>query len=182
MTCNQFEGLLTFLHIVDRVTEEKLYEYEDKLAKVRPLIEHSMKKVLSTCCWVEHRWKNGTFNSPFFLQAVYSQRTKWGFKLCACVMQSPHTPQSLLYTVGKQAKLELPMDLRMMFSIWPDTVWTRGTDRMWTIITLVQHWPLISTAVVLTLPELWKLEGLVFLKTPPHSELVEPECMWEMAI
>ena len=50
MTCNHFEGLLTFLHIVDRVTEEKLYEYEDKLAKVRPLIEHSMKKVLSTCC------------------------------------------------------------------------------------------------------------------------------------
>ena len=33
MSRHHFEGLLTFLHIVDRVTEEKLYEYEDKLAK-----------------------------------------------------------------------------------------------------------------------------------------------------
>lgn len=125
-----------------------------------------MQGVLSTCCWVEHWWENGMFKSPFFVQAVHSQQThKLGVQALVFVWCSHRVPQSLLCTVGKQVKLELAMDLgTMLFSIWPDTIRTRGTDCMWTIFTLVQHWPLISTAAVLTSPELWKLGGLLFLR------------------
>ena len=42
MSCNRFEGLLSFLHVVDRDTEATLKQAGDKLAKFHPLNEHNI--------------------------------------------------------------------------------------------------------------------------------------------
>ena len=44
MSRNHFEGLMSFLHVIDKEIEEQLKEDGDKLAKVRPLIDHINKK------------------------------------------------------------------------------------------------------------------------------------------
>lgn len=90
MSRNHFEGLLTFLHIVDRFTEEKLREDEDKLAKVRvrPLIEHLNEKCEyyqpAAELSIDERMvcSKARFS---FKQYIRNKPTNWGFKLwCLC--------------------------------------------------------------------------------------------------
>jgi len=96
MSRNHFEGLLTFLYIVDRVTEEKLREDEDKLAKVRPLIEHineKCKEYYQPAAELSIDERLVRSKACFsFKQYICNKPTKWRFKLwCLCDAVTAYT-------------------------------------------------------------------------------------------
>ena len=97
----RFESLLSFLHVVDKKTEDDL-RGEDKLLKVRPLVDHINKKCEKYCqpnmnVSIDERMVRSKARFSF-KQYIRNKPTKWGFKLwCLCNASNGYTVKFSVY-------------------------------------------------------------------------------------
>ena len=120
MSRSRFEGLMSFLHVVDKETEERLKEAGDKLSKVRPLNDHinakcSLYYLPSPHLSIEERMvlSKARFS---YEQYIRNKPTKWGFKLwCLCDAHNGYTVQFSVYK-GKTGELWSGKGWGMMLS------------------------------------------------------------------
>ena len=109
MSRNQFQGLLSFLHLVDAATEEELKKKGDKLAKVRPLNDHLQQRCLELYqphaeISVDERMVRSKARFSF-KQYIRNKPTKWGFKLwCLCDSHNGYTVNFTVYR-GKKGEV-----------------------------------------------------------------------------
>ena len=109
MSRNRFEGLLSFLHVVDGDTEKRLQEEGDKLAKVRPLNDHLQSKCVSLYqpnreISIDERMVRSKARFSF-RQYIRNKPTKWGFKLwCLCDSHNGYTSAFSVYR-GKRGEV-----------------------------------------------------------------------------
>lgn len=99
---NKFEGLMTFLHVVDQQKESELRSNNDKLLKVRPLYEHINSSCRKYCqpsreISIDERMVRSKAHFSF-KQYIKNKPTKWGFKLwCLCNTTNGYTVKFSIY-------------------------------------------------------------------------------------
>ena len=109
MSRNRFEGLMSFLHIVNKDTEKQLKDEGDKLAKVRPLNDHinlKCKEFYQPNMEVSVDERMVLSKARFsYKQYIRNKPTKWGFKLwCLCDSHNGYTINFSVYR-GKNGEL-----------------------------------------------------------------------------
>ena len=110
MSRNHFESMMSFLHAVDKEREDQLKKDGDKLAKVRPLIDHINKKcqqLYQPHCEVSVDERMVHSKARFsFKQYIRNKPTKWSFKLwCFCDAHNGYTVRFSVYR-GKTGELQ----------------------------------------------------------------------------
>ena len=99
---NKFEGLMTFLHVIDQQKESQLRSNNDKLLKVRPLYEHINSRCRKYCqpsreISIDERMVRSKAHFSF-KQYIKNKPTKWGFKLwCLCNATNGYTVNFSIY-------------------------------------------------------------------------------------
>jgi len=104
-TCQRFELIGTFLHIVTKLEEEEMKD--NRLRKLVPLINHIKNRCsefyqpLKQLSINEHMVKSKA--RSHLIQYMRNKPTKWGFKLWAIADPSGYTLDFNVYT-GKDKK------------------------------------------------------------------------------
>ena len=102
MSRNKFEGLMAFLHVVDKETETRLKDNKDKLLKVRPLYDHINDQCQKFCqpekeVSIDEKMVRSKARFSF-KQYIRNKPTKWGFKLwCLCNARNGYTVTFSIY-------------------------------------------------------------------------------------
>ena len=103
MSRNHFESM-SFLHVVDKEREDQLKN--DKLAKVRPLIDHINKKCQQLYqpyreVSIDERMVCSKARFSFKQYIIRNKPTKWGFKLwCLCDAHNGYTVLNFRVEMG----------------------------------------------------------------------------------
>ena len=104
LTCQQFELIGTFLHVVTKEEEESMQD--DRLRKLKPLVDHIKNKCQEYYqplqqLSVDERMVKSKARCKM-IQYMKNKPTKWGFKLWVLADMTGYTTDFIIYT-GKQS-------------------------------------------------------------------------------